>query len=115
MEEKKSTKRRGRIKADQVGLKDIFSIYSSGEQIDINSATPLVLRYVLGIPDEVSRLIVKAREDKGFENQQDLLQRAPELSPFIGEMGRLIIYRSMTPYYTIESRAKGKAGGTFEA
>src|SRR4030042_3307387 len=28
------------IKVDRVGLKDIFSIYSSGEQIDINSATP---------------------------------------------------------------------------
>jgi general secretion pathway protein K len=98
-------------KSDQVGLKDIFSIYSAGEQIDINSATPIVLRYVLGVPDEVSRQIVKAREDKAFENQRDLLQRTPELSPFIEEIGRLIVYRSVTPYYTIESRAKSKQGG----
>ncbi len=100
------------MKVDRVGLKDIFSIYSSGEQIDINSTTPLVLRYVLGIPEEVSRLITKAREEKGFENQQDLLQRVPELSSFIGEMGRRIVYRSTAPYYTIESRAKAKEGGS---
>ena len=100
------------IKVDRVGLKDIFSIYSSGEQIDINSATPLVLRYVLGIPEEVSRLIVKAREEKGFENQQDLLQRVPELSPFIGEVGKFLVYRSTISYYTIESRGKSKEGGS---
>src|SRR4030043_245933 len=100
------------MKVDRVGLKDIFSIYSSGEQIDINSATPLVLRYVLGIPEEVSRLIVKAREEKGFENQQDLLQRVPELSPFIGEVGKFVVYRSTISYYTIESRGKSKEGGS---
>ncbi len=98
-------------KVEQVGLKDIFSIYSAGEQIDINSATPVVLRYVLGVPENVSRLIVKAREEKGFENQLDLIQRVPEISPFIGEIGRFILYQSMIPYYTIESRAKSKDGG----
>lgn len=100
------------VKTDRIGLKDIFSIYSLGEQIDINSATPIVLKFVLGVPDEISQLIVKAREEKGFENPQDLLQRVPELSPFFGEIGRFIIFRSTTPYYTIESRAKNKEGGS---
>jgi general secretion pathway protein K len=98
--------------ADRVGLKDIFSIYSLGEQIDINSATPLVLNVVWGIPREVSQQIVKAREEKVFENQQDLLQRVPELPPLMGEIGRFILFRSITPYYTIESRAKFKEGET---
>jgi general secretion pathway protein K len=108
---KKTLKEDQEGEADQAGLKDIFSIYASGEQIDINSAAPVVLRYVLGVPGGVSRLIVKAREEKGFQNQQDLLQRVPEISPFIGEVGRLILFQSVTPYYTIESRAKGKEGG----
>jgi general secretion pathway protein K len=96
--------------ADRVGLKDVFSIYSPGEQVDINSATPLVMNMVLGIPREVSQQMAKAREEKSFENQQDLLNRVPELAPFIGEISRFIVYRSALPYYTIESRAKLKDG-----
>jgi len=97
-------------KVDRIGLKDIFSIYSLGEQIDINSATPLILSIILGIPNEIAQLMVKAREEKGFEHQQDLLQRVPELSPFMREIGRFILFRSLTPYYTIESRASFKEG-----
>lgn len=97
---------------DRIGLKDLFTIYSFGEQVDINSATPFVLNAVLGIPKEVSQLVVEAREEKGFENQQDLLQRVPELTPFMGEIGKLILFRSTLPYYTIESRARFKEGKT---
>jgi general secretion pathway protein K len=100
----------GEEKSDRVGLKDIFSIYSAGEQVDINSATAVALRFVLGIPADVARLILKAREEKVFEHQQDLLQRVPELSPFMGEIGRLLLFRSVTPYYTLESRATKKDG-----
>jgi len=100
------------LKVDRIGLKDVFSIYSLGEQVDMNSATPLVLNVVLGIPREVSQLIVKGRQEKGFENQQDLLQRVPELSSFMGEIGRLILFRSAVRYYTIESRARLKEGET---
>ncbi len=108
---KKGIKKEGEgVVADRVGLKDIFSIYSTGEQIDINSATPVVLRLVLGIPAEVARLIVKAREEKVFEHQQELLERVPELSTFMGEIGNLIVFRSWSPYYTLESKAKKKDG-----
>jgi general secretion pathway protein K len=97
-------------KVDRIGLKEIFSIYSFGEQIDINSATPLVLNVVLGLPKEVSQQIAKAREEKGFDNLRDLLHRVPELSPFIGEIGRLILFQSAIPFYTIEARARFKEG-----
>lgn len=107
---KKGTSEGGERSADQVGLKDIFSIYAPGEQVDINSATPLVMNMVLGIPREVSQQMAKAREEKSFENPQDLLNRIPELAPFIGDISRLIVYRSAIPYYTIESRAKLKDG-----
>jgi general secretion pathway protein K len=100
------------IQIYSIGLKDIFSIYSPGEQIDINSATPPVMNVVLGIPNEVSQDVVKAREEEPFRNQADLLQRVPQLSPFMGEIGRLILFRSIIPYYTIEAKGKMKEGGT---
>ncbi len=96
---------------DLIGLKDLFSIYSPGEQVDINSALIPVLRVVLGLPAEVSKQVVKAREESIFLNQQDLVQRVPEIAPFIGEAGRLILFQSTTPYYTIESRGKIKGSG----
>lgn len=94
------------------GLKDIFSIYASGEQIDINSASSPVIRAVLGVPDEISRRIVKAREEKEFQHMQDLLQRIPELAPIIGDAGRLIVFQSPARYYTIEARAKTQDGSS---
>jgi general secretion pathway protein K len=93
---------------DRIGLKDIFSIYSFGEQIDMNSATLPVLRVVLGIPKEIAQQVVRAREEKTFEHQQDLLLRVPEMTPFIGEKAALMTYQSTVPYYTIESRGKIK-------
>lgn len=95
---------------ERVGLKDLFSVYSFGEQIDLNSASFLVMRMALGIPEEMARLIVKAREEKRFESQQDLVQRVPEIAPLVGEIGRQILYQPRSPYYTIEAKAKGEEG-----
>lgn len=100
----------GKEKGNRIGLKDIFSIYALGEQVDINSATPPVLRFALGIPSEIARGIIQAREEKVFENQQDLLQRVPELGPFLGEIGRFILFQSTNPFYTIEAQAQSKNG-----
>jgi general secretion pathway protein K len=99
-------------KEERVGLKDIFSIYAAGEQIDINSASLPVLRVVLGLPTEVCRLLIKARQEKGFENFQDLLLRVPELSPFGTELQRLVLFGAMNPYYTIEARGRSKEAGS---
>jgi general secretion pathway protein K len=95
----------------RAGLKDIFSIYSQGEIIDINSATSIVLRFALGIPEMVSEAIVKAREEKAFENLADLQLRVPEIIPFMSEIQSMIAFRSTIAYYTIESKAKPKTGG----
>ena len=108
---KETKKGEGGGRTEGIGLRDIFSIYSSGEQIDINSAPLTVLRVVLGIPSEVAQSIVKAREEKDFQNQAELLQKVPELSPFMGEIAGSIVYASMTSYYTIESKGKSKEGG----
>jgi general secretion pathway protein K len=97
-------------KGNRSGLKDIFSVYALGEQIDINNAPLEVLRFALGIPGEIARNIIKAREEKNFENQRDLLQRVPELGSFLGEIGRFILFRTTRPYYTIEAQARGKEG-----
>jgi hypothetical protein len=99
----------------QAGLKDIFSIYSPGAQIDINSASPVVIRVILGVPEDITQKVVKAREEKTFDHQSDLLQRVPELKSFIeGDSQRqsLILYGRaiLTSYYSIESRAKFKEG-----
>jgi hypothetical protein len=68
----------------------------------------------LGIPSEVAQSIVKAREEKGFQNQVELLQMVPELSPFIGEITGRIVFSSRTSYYTIDSKGKSKEGGAVQ-
>ncbi len=94
----------------QVGMKDIFSIYSAGEQVDINSASLLVLRAVLGLPTEIAKRIVSAREEKAFQNQQDVLLRVPEFSSLVGDAMKLIAFQSTIPYYTVEAKAKNGEG-----
>ena len=93
----------------RIGLKDVFSVYSFSEQIDINSATSPALRAVLGISKEVANQIVKAREEKKFQNELDLIQRVPELNLLIGGIRSLILYQSASSFYTIESRGENKA------
>ncbi len=73
-----------------------------------------VLRVVLGLPVEVAQSIVKAREGKGFLNQQDLVTRVPGMTPLIGATANLIVYQSMAPYYTIESKGKSKEGASVQ-
>jgi len=97
-------------KVNRIRLKDIFSVYSPGEKVDINSALSPVLRVVLGLPNELAQQVVMAREEKVFQTEPDLLQRVPGLSSLIGEIRGLISYQSTTSYYTIESRAKNKDG-----
>jgi general secretion pathway protein K len=102
----------GEAQEGRIGLKEIFSIYAPGAQIDINSATAVALRGILGIPGEVAEKIVKAREEKKFDSQTDLTIRVPEMVSFIGGLATVVSYTSSTPYYTIESKATTKEGGS---
>jgi len=74
-----------------------------------------VLRAVLGFQVRPEKAILKAREEKGFENQQDLLQRVRSflrLSQRFGTPCILIRIESVDDgYYTVESRGKSKEGG----
>lgn len=94
------------------GLKDIFSVYAMGERININHAPPGVLKVLLGLPQPLIETLLVARKEREFRNEMELLQRIPDLQPFMGEIRRVILYSSNHPYYTIESRAKG-AGNKF--
>ena len=67
-----------------MGLKHLFSIYATGEQIDINSAAFPVLRVVLGIPAEAARQVIEAREEKIFESQQDLIAAGSGIDALLG-------------------------------
>lgn len=88
-----------------VGLRDIFSVYAAGEQVDLNAAAWPVLHCFLGLPGEVAHKLISAREEREFENLTDLLQRVPEIQPFLKEIGRFISFQPLHPYYTIEARA----------
>ena len=72
------------------------------------------MKAVLGLPTEVAQSIVRAREEKPFLNQPDLVLRVPEMASLIAEAGTLIAYQSVTPYYTIESKGKSKEGGAVQ-
>jgi len=89
------------------GFKDIFSVYALGERVNINHAPPVVLKVLLGLPEPLIQTLLTARKEREFRNQMELLQRIPDLSPFMGEIGRLALYSSTHPFYTIESRVKG--------
>ncbi len=102
------------VTGGQAGLRDIFSVYSSGEQVDINSASIPVMKFVLGLPTEIARSIVAAREEKAFQNQQDLVLRVPELAPLIANVGGLISYQSSTNYYAVEAKGKSREGGSVQ-
>lgn len=91
-----------------IGLKDIFSVYAPGEQIDINSAGFSVLHCFLGLSPAVARQVIKSREEREFENLPDLLQRVPEIGIFMPERGRFISFSPLHPFYTIESIARPK-------
>ena len=107
---KNSTESELESKEKRIGLKDIFSIYATGEQVDINSATASTLRFVLGISSEMAQRIAKTREEKPILNERDLLNRVPELSSVIAQIRNFILYQSSLSFYTLESRANSKDG-----
>jgi hypothetical protein len=67
----------------------------------------------LGLPTGLAQSIVKAREEKPFTDQQDLALRVPEMASLAGQTP--VAYQSAIPYYTIESKGKGKEGEAVQA
>ena len=96
----------------RIGLKDVFTVFSTVPQLDINAAPVEVLVVLFGIPGPLAKSVVEVREEKSFANLNELLQRVPEITPFIQEVGPYIVFQSTTPYFSISSVAKMKTGDT---
>ena len=93
-----------------VGLKDVFTVYSTSVALDINLAPVEVLMVFFGIPYEMAKRVVEARDEKAFSNLNELLSKLPDLGPFVQEIRPYIAFSSATPYYNITSLAKMKEG-----
>ena len=93
-----------------IGLKDVFTVFSTSVALDINLAPVEVLTVFFGIPYETAKKVVEAREEKAFVNMNELLSKVPELGPSIREVQPFITLNSVTPYYNITSLAKMKNG-----
>ena len=107
--------RKGKDQEDQksptIGLRDIFTVFSTAANVDINNAPVEVLMALLGISSEVAKRVAMVRGDKEFSNLPELFQRVPEIVPFVTqELQSTIAFRSTTPYYTVVSLGKTKAG-----
>jgi len=70
------------------GLVDIFTVYSSNNRININTAPKAVLEAIPGIGTEKAASIIKAREEQEFRSQQEvqslLGQEAGAAEEFLG-------------------------------
>ena len=94
----------------RIGLRDVFTVFSTVPQLDINASPVEVLVVFFGIPASLAKQVVEVREEKTFANLNELLQRVPDIVPFIQEVGPYIIFQSTTPYFSISSVAKMKTG-----
>jgi general secretion pathway protein K len=107
------------------GLKDMVSVYQDKEtgpvsdiqrrtgfdfnKININAASPRMLRALPGITEEIVQAIVKYRDKNDFRSLTDLhlvvgSEVYPAISPYIT--------LSLSPYYTIKSVGMLKEGKT---
>lgn len=93
-----------------IGLRDIFTVFSTSAAIDVNLASAEVLTVLFGIPFEAAKRIVETREEKTFSNISELVTRVPEVAPFIQEVQAFITFNSVSPYYSVTSMAKMKNG-----
>lgn len=106
----KKTKSEDGQEIPAIGLKDIFTVFSTSVALDINLAPVEVLTIFFGIPSETAKRIVEAREEKPFANTNELLSRLPELGPSIQGVQPYITFTSSTPYYSVTSLARMKNG-----
>jgi len=106
----KKTKSEDGQEIPAIGLKDVFTVFSTSVALDVNLAPVEVLTVFFGIPSETAKKIVEAREEKAFANTNELLSRLPELGPSIQGVQPYITFTSTTPYYSITSLAKMKNG-----
>ncbi len=93
-----------------VGFRDVFTVFSTTPNVDINSAPLEVIVALFGAPLEIAKKVVEARQEDSFKNLGDLQLRVPDLIPFLPEAQIYIGFTSTTPYYHVTSLAKLKSG-----
>jgi general secretion pathway protein K len=93
-----------------IGLKDVFTVFSSAPNVDINTAPLEVIIALFGVSQEIAKKVVEAREGNRFTNLSDLRLRVPDLIPFLTEVQTSISFVSAAPYYNITSLGKLKTG-----
>jgi general secretion pathway protein K len=92
------------------GLKDVFTVFSTAPNVDINSAPPEVIIALLGVSQEIAKKTIDARQEQPFKNLEDLRLRVPDLIPFLPEVQTSIGFVSAAAYFNITSLAKLKTG-----
>jgi general secretion pathway protein K len=92
------------------GLKDIFTVFSSADRVDINAAPQEVLMALLGVTSEMAKKVIGARDEKEFSNLPELLQLVPEITPYVQDVKNYIVFKTNIPYYTITSVGKMNTG-----
>jgi len=93
-----------------VGLRDLFTVFSTATNVDINSAPWEVILVLFGIPADLAKRVVEIRGEWPFANLSDLSLRVPELVPFLPEVQGFLGFSQTTPYYSIASVAKMRLG-----
>ncbi|RPI99290.1 MAG: hypothetical protein EHM36_16225, partial [Deltaproteobacteria bacterium] len=93
-----------------VGLKDIFTVFSSATQVDINAASQEVLMALLGIPSELAKRVIEARGEKDFASVAELQLVVPEIAPYLLDSKGFLVVKLNMPYYTVTSWAKMTTG-----
>ena len=106
----KKTKSEDGQEIPAIGLKDVFTVFSTSVALDVNLAPVEVQTVFFGIPSETAKRIVEAREEKPFANTNELLSRLPDLGPSIQGVQPYVTFTSTTPYYSVTSLAKMKNG-----
>jgi len=96
--------------APAVGLRDLFTVFSTATNVDINSAPWEVILVLFGIPADLAKRVVEIRGEWPFANLSDLSLRVPELVPFLPEVQGFLGFSQTTPYYSIASVAKMRLG-----
>jgi general secretion pathway protein K len=92
------------------GLKDIFTVFSSATQVDLNAASQEVLMALLGIPSEMAKRVIEARGEKDFASVAELQLVVPEIAPHLQDAKGFFVVKSNMPYYTVTSWGKMKTG-----
>jgi general secretion pathway protein K len=93
-----------------IGFRDVFTVFSTATNVDMNSAPLEVIIALFGIPQETAKKVVESRQEQPFKNLEDLRLRVPELVPFLPEVQTFVGFVTTTPYFNITSLAKLKTG-----